>query len=121
MNRALGFTLVEVLVALLILAIALAGAISTMSQQGNGADALKRKTLALWVAHNRLAEIQLQGEWPDLGKSSGEAEMAGVEWRWSAEVTRTEDDRLRRIDIEILDPDEPDRRIAELDGFLAQK
>ncbi len=121
MTRQQGFTLVEVLVALLILAIALGAGIVTMSQQARNAEHLKHKTLGLWIAHNRLTEYQLLSEWPDTGETSGENEMSGVEWRWTTKVSETEDENLRRIDIRVLDPDDPDRTIAEIDGFIAQQ
>lgn len=116
--RARGFTLVEVLVALLVVALALFAVIGVMAQQSRNAAHYKEKTLALWVAHNRLAELQLQPQWPDVGRSDGSAEMAGIEWRWELEVGETEDDRLRRVDIAVRSPAD-DRNAAEIDGFLA--
>lgn len=120
MKRQRGFLLVEILLGLLILAIVLAAVISAVAQQANNAGAVKQKTLALWVAHNRLTEFQLQSEWPDFGNSSGEAKMSGLEWRWEAQVSKTEDENLRRVAIRIIDPEDAERAIAELDGFLAQ-
>ena len=55
-----GFTLVEVLVALAILAVALAAGFRSVAQSADGATALKARTLALWVAQNQLAAAQVQ-------------------------------------------------------------
>lgn len=108
LRRARGFTLVEVLVAVAVLAMALGAVISGMARFSSNAAYLRQKTIAVWVAHNRLTEIALQPTWPDIGKSNGEAEMAGVKWRWKADVKKTDDDNLRRIDLSVMAPD--DRR-----------
>jgi general secretion pathway protein I len=117
--RAHGFTLVEVLVAVAVLAIAMGAVISAMARQADNAGYLKQKTLALWVAHNRLTEIQLQSEAPSTGRSDGEAEMGGFKWRWEAVVVKTEDPRLRRIDIVVRRPKDKEGSLAQLSGFLA--
>ncbi|MCC2658450.1 MAG: gspI [Panacagrimonas sp.] len=114
-----GFTLLEVLVAVAVLGIAMAAVISAMARQADNAGYLKQKTLALWVAHNRLAEIQLQAKAPATGRSDGKAEMGGFEWKWEAVVQTTEDPRLRRIDIVVRRPEDPKGSLAQLNGFLA--
>lgn len=129
--RARGFTLVEVLVAVAVLAIAMSAVIGAMARQADNAGYLRQKSIALWVAHNRLAELQLQKEIPSTGRSDGRMEMAGVEWTWQAEVKTTEDERLLRIDIRVLGP-APIRgagslagssreapSLAQLSGFIA--
>jgi general secretion pathway protein I len=115
---ATGFTLVEVLVAVAVLAIALSAVIGAMAQQANNAGYLRDKTLALWVAHNRLAELQLDEELPGTGRSDGEVEMSGVEWTWRAQVTETEDPYLNRVDLEVQMAAREDAVLATLTGFL---
>ena len=58
-TRAPGFTLIEVLVALAIVAVALSAGMRALAQGADGASSLKARTLALWVAENRLARAQL--------------------------------------------------------------
>lgn len=118
-DRATGFTLVEVLVAVAVLGIAMAAVISAMARQADNAGYLKQKTVALWVAHNRLADLQLQKEPPSTGRSNGEVEMGGAEWRWEAVVANTEDDRLRRADITVRRAGDEDGSLAQLTGFFA--
>ena len=113
-----GFTLVEVLVAVAVLAIALSAVIGAMAQQANNAGYLRQKTLALWVAHNRLTGFQLEAERPGTGRSNGKAQMSGVEWVWRAQVAGTEDPYLNRVDIEVYDPGREDAALASLTGFL---
>lgn len=101
MTRARGFTLIEVLIAVTILAIAMGAVISGMARYAANAGALREKTVALWVAHNRLSEIDLEPGWPALGKSDGEVEMAGVDWRWFVTVSETPDPDVRRVEIRV--------------------
>ncbi len=115
---AAGFTLVEVLVAVAVLAIALSAVIGAMAQQAKNAGYLRDKTLAVLVAHNRLAELQLEQELPATGRSDGEVQMSGVEWTWRAQVTETEDPYLNRVDLEVQMSTRPDAVLATLTGFL---
>ena len=121
MRRARGFTLLEVMVAVAVLAIALAAVISAMARQADNAGYLKQKTLALWVAHNRLTELQLQEQAPSTGRSDGTVEMGGTEWRWQAVVRETDDERLHRVDIEVMRPGQKEGSLAQLTGFLATR
>lgn len=120
MKRGEGFTLVEVLVAVAVLAIAMSAVITAMARQADNAGYLRQKTIALWVAHNRLTEIQLEDEWPDTGRSDEEVEMAGTEWRWEVEVKNTEDARLRRVDVTVRPAREKEGSMAQLSGFIGK-
>ncbi|WP_341919934.1 type II secretion system minor pseudopilin GspI [Hydrocarboniphaga effusa] len=121
-RRAKGFTLVEVLVAVSVLALALSAVISGMSRYASNAGYLRQKTVALWVAHNRLTEFALDQAWPSVGKTDGKAKMAGIEWKWRATVTQTQDDKLRRIDVDVIAPDDPKGNavLASLTSFVTQ-
>lgn len=118
MRRAAGFTLIEMLVAVAVLAIAMAAIISGMARHADNAGRLREKTVALWVAHNRLTEIELERGWPDVGKSDGETEMAGVKWKWIVEIKKTPDEHLRRADIRVLSTNRKDDA-ASLSAFFA--
>jgi general secretion pathway protein I len=67
-----GFTLIEVLAAVAVLAIALSALISGMARYADNAARLRDKSLAFVVAHNRLTEIELQPVWPKEGRSDGD-------------------------------------------------
>src|SRR5215468_2789559 len=77
-----GFTLVEVLVALAILAVALAAGFRSVAQTSASATVLKARTLALWVAENRLAAAQLESPAPAIGEREGTQEQAGATFSW---------------------------------------
>ncbi|PPE73161.1 type II secretion system protein GspI [Solimonas fluminis] len=120
MRRSAGFTLLEMLVAVAVLAIAMGAIISGMARYADNAARLREKTVALWVAHNRLTELSLQRAWPDIGKSDGEVEMAGVKWKWEVEVKATPDTHLRRADISVRPSKARNKdAVASLSAFLA--
>lgn len=102
-----GFTLVEVLVALAVLAIALGALVKGGGSAAANAAYLRDKTLAQWVAMNKVAELRLAPTWPALGVSRGRAEMAGREWAWTVRVTKTSGVNIRRMDVEVGPADEP--------------
>jgi general secretion pathway protein I len=96
-----GFTLIEVVVAVAVLAVAMGAIISGMARYADNAAWLQEKTLALIVAHNRLTEIELEPAWPETGNSDGDVTLSGVRWRWYVTVSETPDPNVRRIDIRV--------------------
>lgn len=113
-----GFTLLEVLVALAVLAIAMAAAIKVTAENIDNIRYLRDRTLANWVAMNVLTDIQVREEWPNLGKKEGSAMMAEREWFWSLNVSDTIDDELRRLEIQVYSNREDEESIAVLVGFI---
>lgn len=107
-TRAGGFTLLELLVAVAILAIAMGALLAGFARYANQAAYLRERSIATWVAHNQLTEIQLEPVWAPTGSRNGETEMAGVTWKWRVEVQKTQDPELRRIDVLVLSPQAKD-------------
>ena len=118
MNAQRGFTLVEILVALAIVAIALTAGMRALTQATDSAAALKARTLALWIAQDRLAAAQIATPWPALGNYKGDAQQAGSTFVWQANVTTTPNPAFRRIEIVVAEPQTPDYALARLTGFL---
>jgi general secretion pathway protein I len=116
-----GFTLIEVLIAVFVLGFALSAIVASTGQYAANAAVMRDKTLALWVAHNRLTEIGLEPAWPAVGKSDGDEELAGVEWRWDVTVSETPDPRVRRVDITVRPKDKADGQAAALSSFVAER
>jgi general secretion pathway protein I len=117
--KARGFTLIEIVVALAVLAVAMGALISGMARYADNAAALREKTIALWVAHNRLTEIDLEPGFPDEGKSDGDVTLAGVEWRWFVTVLETPDPNVRRVDIRVRAKGR-DGEAAALSSFVSK-
>jgi general secretion pathway protein I len=112
-----GFTLVEVLVALAVIAIALTAVMQNFGQGVDTTIALRDRTVALWVAQNQLATHYIRHTWPTADTTEGVTEMAGREWRWREQVMTTAHPDVRRIEIQIRAA--PDREaLARLVGFL---
>ncbi len=116
-----GFTLIEVMVALTVLALALAALIEASSLIGRNTAWINDKTFAHWVAMNKMAEYQLQPEWPSTGTNSGDATMGDREWEWDSTINKTEDSDLRRIDIRVRKPgDDKDSSLVLITGFIGK-
>jgi general secretion pathway protein I len=117
-RAAAGFTLVEILVALAIVAVALAAGMRALAQSADSASTLKSRTIALWVAQNRLANAQLADPWPSLGASSGDAEQAGARLVWRETISGTPNPAFRKIEITVAEPQTPDYALARLIGYI---
>ncbi len=114
-----GFTLLEVLVALAVLAIALASLIKGVGGSASNEAYLRDKTLAHWVAMNVVAEQQLAEKWPSKGKKQGTETMGGHEWFWRYEITETFDEDVRRLDVKVRANDDSDSSpLANMAAFL---
>lgn len=100
--NASGFTLIEVLVALFVVATALAALGFAGGMALNNQAELEARTLALWVADNQLAETRLQSRIQP-GSSSGQVRMANRDWRWRQQIQLAPGGQLWRIDVTIVD------------------
>jgi general secretion pathway protein I len=100
-NHVRGFTLIEVMVALAIVALSLTAVTAAMSQMIDAGNAMRDRTYASWIAQNRIAELRLLATTPDVGASNGEVEYANAEWAWRAVVSETGVDDLLRIDVSV--------------------
>jgi general secretion pathway protein I len=96
-----GFTLIEVIVAMMVIGLGMLGVIQAVSQTASNSGYLRDKTIAHWIAMNRLTEIRLQKTAPGIDKTSDEVEMAGRRWKWTMNVTQTPVETIRRIDISV--------------------
>lgn len=113
-----GFTLVEVMVAVVIVAVGMGAAILSVNQNVYNASYLRDKIMASWVAENRLTELRLSGTTPKVEQTSGDAEMGDVRWLWRQKVSETGVANLLRVDIEVTSELEPQGTLVSLSGFV---
>jgi general secretion pathway protein I len=114
-----GFTLLEVMIALAIIAIALGALISTSGSQASSAGYLKQKTIAHWVALNEITRLQVSKTWPDLGDSKDSVEMLKTEWLWTRTVKATEDKNSRQVEFRIFLDKDREYSLASMIGYLS--
>jgi len=120
-RRQRGFTLLEVLIALAVLAIAMGAVIKATGDYTGNHAWLRDRTLAIWVARNVLVQFQVENTWPEVGERKGTQEMGRREWRWLARISQTDEAQLRRLDVEVYLLDAEDEEpVSVLSGFLQQ-
>jgi len=100
-----GFTLIEVLVALAIVAIGMAAVLSTLTSSARTVVYMRDKTLANWVALNHIAEQRLLPNIPQLGNTEGDLEFAGQKYHWRQEVVQTAVQGMVRMDVHVRPAD----------------
>lgn len=102
MSSTRGFSLLEVLVALAVLAIALAATIKATGDQSALQAQMRDDLLARWVGANVVAEARLRETLPALGQREGRARMGGMEWAWRLSVSNTGEADIRRLDVQVF-------------------
>ncbi|ASJ98737.1 type II secretion system minor pseudopilin GspI [Shewanella marisflavi] len=117
-RRATGMTLLEVIVALMVFAIAAVSITKSLGEQMANMPILEERTLAQWVASNQMVDARLEKKFPDLGRKDGSTELAGKEWYWRKEVVKTTDDNFRMIRISVSDDERYNRIIAQVSSYV---
>jgi len=120
-ERAHGFTLLEVLVALAIVAIALAAALRAMTASVTAATDLKTRTQAAWVASNVINRLIATRVFPDLGAVDGQARQGQSDFVWRQEVTVTPNYSFRRVEVKVFLPEAPGHAVARQVSYVARK
>lgn len=111
-----GFTLVEVLVALAVFAVGVTALITAGAQRAQDLSYLRERTLASWIAADRLAELRLEQHWRT-GRRDGEVEMAGETWAWEADIAGTANPAVHRVEVAVYREAGADP-VTQLTGFL---
>ncbi len=95
-----GFTLLEVLIALAIVAMSVGALLGTVTSSASHVSYLQEKTLAEWVALNRLTEIRIDHQnMPTVGKRMGSTVMGGTRWEWEEEVAELPIEGMLRVEV----------------------
>lgn len=119
-KRITGFTLIEVMVALTIIAISLGALLNTSGAQANSASYLKQKTLAHWVAVNELTQMRIDKEFPDLGDKKGSTSMANHDWYWIRTTKKTEDKDALEVTYTLYADKDYEKNLTSLIGYATR-
>lgn len=120
-TRQHGFTLIEVMVALALIAISMATLLSVSGQTTANATHLKQVTLGQWIAENKATEYQIRNVFPAVGRKEGNISMAKRDWRWRVKVSNTPNPDIRRMDIDVVfEGDDFDEPVASVSAFIGK-
>lgn len=118
-----AFTLLEVLVAMSVLAIGMLTLVKVSNQNTIQTSYLKDKTIAHWVAINKINEVKLESNWPDKGSSNGVVTMANRDWYWKFKISDYKKDikkGVRILEIDIRMEDKGDDALVNYVSFVSQ-
>lgn len=117
-SRSAGFTLIEVLVALAVIALGLTAVIKALGEYTDSTNYTRQKTLASWVATNKLTEIAVAPTWPALGDYDEDVEFARQRWRCAIEVSETAVENLRRVDVLVSLVSKPELVVHKVSALI---
>ncbi len=100
-RRRRGFTLIEVLVALVIVAAGAAAVMAALTSAADSAIFMRERMLANWIAGNRLVEVRLATTPPSNGRQRGDLTYAGDQWSWQQDTSDTQIPGVRRVEISV--------------------
>jgi len=120
LKRNVGFTLIEVLLAMAVFSIAGIAILGAAENNFRSLSTLEQQTFANWIASNQLVEVHVETTWPPKNNKKGQVTMVGKEWFWLQKVVKTANADMRYVTIEVrLDEDE-DNPIAQLHTYVAK-
>lgn len=118
-NHFRGFSLIEVLVALVILGVGLAAASRAASVSTDSARETRLRTLATWVAQNRIAELTATRSFPATGSMDGRSTLASTEFEWKQITYATPNPTFRKVELQVLRPGQA-QTLVSLNAYLTQ-
>jgi len=117
-GHAAGFTLLEVLVALVIVGTALGASLRSVGSLTRNSEGLRASMMATWSAENKLTQIRLAAEFPDVGQTDFDCPQGDLHLICHEQVFATPNPMFRRVEVTVADVQYPDRRIIKLDQLV---
>jgi general secretion pathway protein I len=116
--RARGFTLLEAMVALVIVALGMMAVNGQLNRYVVAASFVEEKTLASWIGTNQITALSVGTTWPAVGTHDEDVEFAQRKWRCHIVVTETDVMNLHRVDVSVSLKDNPERVIDKVSGLV---
>jgi len=113
-----GFTLLEVLVALVIIGTALAASLRAVASLTQNSSDLRAAMMATWSAENRLTQIRLAHEWPPIGRRDFSCAQAELSLRCEEQIYPTPNPAFRRVEVVVIDERQASHRIITLSQIV---
>jgi len=120
LTKPLGFTLIEVMLAMAVFAIAGVALLGVADNNYRHISHIEEQMFANWVASNQLVEASLDKTWPPKNNRKGKVEMAGRTWYWQQKVSKTANKELRAVNMQVRLNEDDELVIASLMTYLAQ-
>ena len=116
--RARGFTLLEAMVALVIVALGMMAVNGQLNRYVVAASFVEEKTLASWIGTNQITALSVGTTWPAVGTHDEDVDFAQRKWRCHIVVTETDVMNLHRVDVSVSLKDNPERVIDKVSGLV---
>ena len=100
-RSARGFTLIEVMIALLVFGLIATAAAEVGSQYISSYERIRDKTLAGWVADNRINEIRLEKSLPGISENAKDKDYGPFRWQVTTKVLATAEPKMRRVEVKV--------------------
>jgi len=115
-----AFTLIEIMVALAIIAISLGAIIENTTASSRNALYLRDKTVAGWVAMNEISRQRASRDWGNSTSRKGEVDMAGRTWLWKMAIKKTDNTNIRELLVDVYVEGQENQALASMTGYMAK-
>jgi general secretion pathway protein I len=105
-----GFTLIEVMIALSVVAIGLMAVLKAINDEVGGVNLTQNKMIALWVLENKVSEIRLNSILPETGINQGQQLLFNQTWHWQTNTSMTANTKIRKVEVSIFTPNVKDKK-----------
>ncbi|WP_246058353.1 type II secretion system minor pseudopilin GspI [Litorilituus lipolyticus] len=119
-RRAHGFTLIEVMLAMAIFAIAGVALLGAADNNYRHISHLDEKMFANWVASNQMVAAKLDTTWPPKNNRKGEVELANRTWFWQQKVIKTANNEMRALVMEVRVKEDDEFPVTSIMTYVAQ-
>jgi general secretion pathway protein I len=124
-SRQRGFTLLEIMVALVLIAVGMAAVMTTITTNIHNTAGLKQRTFAHWVAMNTLAELHISKKWP-IRNDDGDMLMANHEWHWELKTKKPKQlpkelrSNIQEVEIRVFANEKDENSIVTLSTYITK-